>query len=56
MSQEHDKRLYVDLFNILYDPCGCHDDGWTGFYRTAIKEIEGRYDEDTLRRWIEEGD
>lgn len=56
MSQEGDRLLYIDLFKILYDPCGCDDDEWRGFYQAAIKEIEARYDEDTLRKWVEGAD
>lgn len=52
MTQEDDKKIYVRLFNIVYDPCGC-DDGYRSFCRITLREIEGRYDEETLNRWIE---
>ena len=53
MSIERDKPIYIGLWNALYDEEGCSKE-FRIIYQSMLKRFEVKYDEETLRKWIEE--
>lgn len=52
-TESRDKSIYIGLRNALYDEAGCSDE-FRIIYQSMLKKLEAKYDEETLRKWIED--
>ena len=51
-NESRDKSLYIGIWNALNDAKGCTNE-FKMMYQNMLKRFEFKYDEETLRKWIE---